>query len=688
MADQVENLLRPPVELYSALTASCAAIMAMQFPSLFLMPPSVGIVTGLSLALFGAYRFRQGWFIWRYQKRLTRLPHFEMSNDDIPTFNASLYLGRGFQWTQTHVQRLKNTRDPRSAKYLARSRWYDWARNMERVGQYPWLATITSSRAWWNPVRPLPPVGGDPAIHGVAEEERDVFMTTAERAGNLLVVGTTGSGKSRLLSLLAWQDVHRKTSTNKPDSVVVLIDPKGDAQGLEMLYQAAVNAGREKDFRVFHLGYPELSARYNPLGNFSRVTEIASRVSEQLPGEGDSAAFKDFAFLYINIIARALVGIGIRPTYDHILSNITDVEPLFLQYTEQWLAKHAKDDDWRADVGSLEREAEKRKARMPHNVRFAKPRTEALFEYVQNLRVTDPVVAGLVSTIRHDAQHYQKLIASVLPLLSKLTTGQVGELLSPNYLDHEDDRPIIDWASIIRTGGIVYIGLDFLGDPVLAEAVGSALWGDLISTASVIYRHGADVGQLNADSQKINNIFVHADELSAVISRSFTPLISMGRGAGIVTTAYTQALQDLEMGMGSKAGAGVVSANFNSSIMFRVRNRETAMLMSDSVGDVEVSEIMTVSGATDSSNPDSSTHFTSSSQDRVSRTSVPLLDPSVIMSLPKGQAFATMNGGQLYKLRFPLPKQVNADVPATLEKLLANMKRDYRSPGEQWWLRD
>ena len=42
---------------------------------------------------------------------------------------------------------------------------------------------------------------------------------------------------------------------------------------------------------MFHLGFTEQSVAYNPVGLFSRVTEVASRIAGQLPNEGNSAAF-------------------------------------------------------------------------------------------------------------------------------------------------------------------------------------------------------------------------------------------------------------------------------------------------------------------------------------------------------------------------------------------------------------
>ncbi|MFX7874632.1 conjugative coupling factor TraD, PFGI-1 class, partial [Acinetobacter baumannii] len=78
--------------------------------------------------------------------------------------------------------------------------------------------------------------------------------------------------------------------------VCITFDPKGDAELLKRMYVEARRAGREREFYVFHLGWPDLSARYNAVGRFGRISEVATRVAGQLSGEGNSAAFREFAW--------------------------------------------------------------------------------------------------------------------------------------------------------------------------------------------------------------------------------------------------------------------------------------------------------------------------------------------------------------------------------------------------------
>lgn len=65
-------------------------------------------------------------------------------------------------------------------------------------------------------------------------------------------------------------------------------------------------------------------------------------------------------------------------------------------------------------------------------------------------KVYDPVLDGLRSSVRYDQKYYDKIVASLLPLLEKLTSGKTAQLISPNYTDMSDPRPIFDWQQVIR----------------------------------------------------------------------------------------------------------------------------------------------------------------------------------------------------------------------------------------------
>ena len=56
-----------------------------------------------------------------------------------------------------------------------------------------------------------------------------------------------------------------------------------------------------------------------------------------------------------------------------------------------------------------------------------------------------------------------------------------------------------------------------------------------------------------------------------------------------------------------------------------------------------------------------------------------MLQTSDLINLPKGQAFALLEGGQLYKIRLPLPlPDPNLDVPSDLVAVAEKMREIVR----------
>ena len=203
------------------------------------------------------------------------------------------------------------------------------------------VSTLARALAWdspLNPARPLPPVGGLPRLHGIEPHEVDVTLPLGERVGHTLVLGTTRVGKTRLAELFITQDIRRKVRGEH--EVVIVFDPKGDADLLKRMYVEAKRAGREGEFYVFHLGWPDISARYNAVGRFGRISEVATRIAGQLSGEGNSAAFREFAWRFVNIIARALVELGQRPDYLLIQRHVINIDALFIEYAQHYFAKN------------------------------------------------------------------------------------------------------------------------------------------------------------------------------------------------------------------------------------------------------------------------------------------------------------------------------------------------------------
>lgn len=683
---EIEALLRPAVEYYAGISYMAAATIAVLAPeSLLLLPATAYTASGL-LFLRGVQRLRQGRVIRNYLKGLWRLPYYKLANHQIPVSDRYLFIGLGFRWDQRHTQRLADTERKKFSHYKEPPGYYQAARRFERRFESSILLRpllrLTASPSRLNPVRPLPKVGGNSVIHatGLLEGERPITVDLSDRVGHMLVLGTTRVGKTRLLETLVTQDIRR-------GDVVVVFDPKGDADVLRRMFTEAKAAGRLDKFYFFHLGYPEHSARYNAIGSYSRVTEVASRIAGRLPGEGQSQAFREFVWRYVNVIAKALNALGKRPDFELIKMFGENIEPLFIDYLTFWLeSNQPENSDWQQTINEYENNYKDKTDgfKKGRNMADRSDRAMAVYKYYIDFKVQDPIALSLIKTFEQERGYLDKLVGSLLPLMEKLCTGKTSELLSPDYLNETDKRPIFDWPQIFRTGGIVYIGLDALTDPEVASAVGSTMFADMTSVSGTIYKEGVDFGS-PLKSGVAHAISIHADEFNELIGDEFIPLLNKAGGSGYQVTAYTQTWSDVVARLGNKAKAGQVAGNFNSLIMLRVRETETAEMLTKQLKQVEIDHATTISRATDSSTPGDGKHFVSTTEQRNTSQPVDLIHPNDLTQLPKGQAFAMIDGGVPYKIRIPLPDDEDfRDVPASL-KDIGNQMADAYYTSEDWY---
>ncbi len=652
-------------------TALCAVLLCNLAPNWLMLSAMNTAMMTCALSLLALRRGWQGLQVLLYRRNLLRLPRYQLRSGQFPTSTNSLFLGKGFRWKAEHTQRLHDCSLPEVRHWLRPGRLQQMARSLEQ--QMPVLKPLLSADSLLNPVRPLPSTGGSSLLHGVERREQDVTLPLADRTGHTLVCGSTRVGKTRLAELLIAQDIRR-------GEVVIIFDPKGDADLLKRAWLEAVRAGRQDTFFLFHLGWPELSARYNAVGRFDRISEVASRIAGQLSTEGNSAAFREFAWRFVNIIARALAALGKRPDYQLIARNVVNIDNLFISYARHTLPRTDRR-AWEAVVQIADNISEKN---TPRNLQGRDKHVVALEQYLSQSDSYDPILDGLRSAVRYDRTYFDKIVASLLPLLEKLTTGSIAQLLAPDYCDLNDSRPIFDWMQVIRKRGIAYIATDALSDSEVSTAVGNSMFADLVGVAGHIYKFGVYDGLPASDSPRVP-INLHCDEFAELMGDEFIPMVNKGGGAGIQVTAYTQVVSDIESRTGSAAKAGQVIGNFNNLIMLRVRETATAELLTRQLPEVEIRSRCVGSGVTDASDPAAPGDFTSHITEQVALTRVPMLHTSALVQLPKGQAFALLEGGQLWKIRLPLPvDDPDIALPESVGAIAQAMQRGYRT-GERWW---
>ena len=642
--DPIEALLRPPVEWSTTVAALSMSGIVLLGHDRMLMTARVAYGLAAMLLVLALLRFWQGLRVVRYQWGLSDNPPYAVLSKALDPDPEGLVLGRGFRWTALHTQRLWDATRAGNQRFLNRSRWR------------------------WTAFKATEPLSGLPALHGVGllEGQHRIVLPHAERQGHLFYVGTTGVGKTRAAELAIIQDIRR-------GHPVICLDPKGDPDLFRCMYAEATQA--QRPFTFFHLGYPDHSARYNPIGRFTRMTEVATRIANQLPSQGNAEAFRQFAWLFTHIIARAVVTLGEKPDYRKTLQHMNNIEPLLVRYFEAWLDRCGPE-GWRV---LIEQHGSDKRPSLPGPLKNRDPRAVQLVQFYKTLDRYDPVADGLRRAFEYDKTFFDKISVAVQPLLEKLLSGRAGELINPNYADLDDPRPILEWSSVIRQRAVVYCGFDALTDSEVAAAVGQGMMADLVAYAGELYKHG--LGENLAVAEPVPETCLHLDEFSELVrGPEIVQALNKGRGAGLRFSVYTQTLADIAAGLGSRDRAGQVIGNVsNTLVMLRVADLETAELLTRRLGQVEVNMLMQVSGATDSSDPDSPVHFTSTTQDRVSSQKVGLLEPGHLMQLLRGHAFVLMSGGQLFKVQCPQITDAPGRMPSDLQAIARDMERRYRS---------
>lgn len=679
MHQPLEALLRPPVEWMTSLSAWLVAFLYMDHPHWLLVSAKQAELLAFSLTIFGAYRFREGYRVYRYQRHLKRMPTYIMTSQQLPVSQHQLFLGRGFLWTAQHTQRVRDLDLSYNLHYKNPSKMKSWARHKEFQWENKrWLkhtAKLLKKDHWANPFRPYPPIGGEPCLHGVSVHETAICTSLTDRAGHMAVIGTTGVGKTRFAEILIGQDIRR-------GDVVIVLDPKGDADLLKRMIIEAKMAGREDDLLVFHLGFPAASCRYNPLGYFTKITQVATRVTNALSSSGDGAAFKDFAWKYVNLVAKTLVALGVKPTYKLINFYITKLDYLFIRYSEYFFPNQdTQFEQWIQNYISRNTKADKERTGETKQP----TRQQAIIAYTKdymecrnqaNLQtISNDLIMDLFAACRLDKTYYDKITASVGPLLEKLTSGEVADLLSPDYEDLQDERPIFDWLQVIRHKKIVYIGMDALTDTVVSSAVGNAILTDLVSVSGHLYKYNLNHGftGLIANEMKLPSVRLHADEFNEIIGDEFIPILNKARGSGFNATVYTQTWSDVVARLGSESKAGQVAGNLNTIVMFRTKEEKTVEMLLSQLPTVPIMRVIPASSSADTAHGEDGVYYRSTNEDRFTHSDQRLIEQNDVLNLPKGQAFCLLEGGKLYKLRMPLPDARDDEIPEGLKKLLERM---------------
>ncbi|KAA0257553.1 DUF87 domain-containing protein [Deferribacter autotrophicus] len=532
--------------------------VVLYFRHYLLLGDKIGILTGVSIILLSFTRF------YKYLEKSSLIK--QMSKNSSLTVSLKkgkipkdkVFIGKGFVWQNDHVQKM-----------------YD----LKSMNRLDGLLNPNSD--------------GLSLIHGIGKkEEKNIYLPVEELNTHTAIVGTTGVGKTRALELFIGQAILQ----NEP---VVVIDPKGDNQLVDRVYDLCIKAGRKNDFMFFSLAHPKSSSTYNPLENFSKPTDIASRI-RSIMDIGEEPFYADFAWNLILGITSALLSLDEKPTIRSIHRySLIDFEELMTKFTKRYNEAKMSNDE--AIVTKLE-----------------------------------PALKYLKKIESHPRDHFAKVTASLEPVLASLSHGEIGDLLSTIPSD-------ITFEKVINKNKVVYFYLSSMIDNQVARNVGRMALQDLLFYVGSIYAHYPDV-------EFPLNVFV--DEFYNVIFDGYVDLLNKARGAGVRVTLAMQTSKDVESVV-SEPKAMQILANTNNKIFFRVPEIEVAKLFSEMFGKTVIKERMkTISVSPDVG--DNGIYYGTNSGERLLNKEVDLIEPQLLTSLPKGEVFMYTQGRLPYKVRMPL----------------------------------
>lgn len=497
----------------------------------------------------------------------------------------AIYIGRGFEWGQPHTQKVFDILKG-DIEALA-------PRKKDQMG------------AFW--------------VHGLGGREKGLFFPIAHSEGHTFIVGTTGAGKTTLFRLLIAQAILRNES-------VLIFDPKGDQGMLQIARSCCERLGDPGRFVYFHPGFPEKSVGIDALHNFNRASELASRIAALIPSETGSDPFKAFSQKSLDNIVQAILTIEQRPTLVSLRRYLeSGAGGLVVKTLGAYLDKVAP--EWRNRLDLK---------RTPDAL------ASDMIRYYRNfIQDNAPILEleGLMSLYEHDRTHFNKMVASLLPVMNLLTVGDLAYLLSPAL---RPDRPSTDLARIISQNQVAYIALDSLSDAMTGAAIGSLLLSDLASVAGDRYNYGV--------GDRIINIFV--DEAAEVVNDPFIQVLNKGRGAGMRLFVATQTFSDFVARMGSRDKAQQILGNMNNLIALRVLDADTQKYVTANLPKTYIKYIMKVQGS--STNANEPAMFSGSVSERLMEEEVDLAPPQVLGMLPNFHYFAKLSGGRIVKGRLPI----------------------------------
>ncbi|EGR0468555.1 conjugative transfer system coupling protein TraD [Vibrio cholerae] len=460
-------------------------------------------------------------------------------------------------------------------------------------------------------------------IHGLIEKEEDIRFMCSWANLHTLITGASGSGKTRFFDMVLTQLIMR-------GECCIFLDPKGDKDIRKIAKNVCELMGEPERYLMWHPAYPRDTIRLNPLKNFSRSSELAARVTALIPEDGDSF-YRDIANTVLQYIIDGMHMISEQATLTAIRFYYEHYGLLIEKSILAWCEKNRI--DWKAKLYSKLESSVDEEMRALLCVDFYRTRVASKYR--------SATIDSMVSMYVEKRRTLEQSTANLLANLSKVTNGELAEMLSPTDLD--DERAVYDMKNIIADNKVLIIGTDSLADRIVSSAIGKMILADAAAVAADRYNYGDD-------DDKIINLFV--DEASEMLCEPLIQMVNKARGARFRLWIATQTVSDFEAALGSKAKADQIIASTNNFISFRCADVPTQERVLAQIPKTRVRYVMRTQGF-NASNEDLD-GLGANIGERLMEEEADMFPMQLMGQLPNLEYVASFVGGNLYKGRVPI----------------------------------
>lgn len=619
---RLDTLFRPAFEARAAAAWAVALLWVIGLAiHTHVASPALLIMMLMAIAML-ALRGEQAHQVWSFKFRLAGTNLAFVTTQQLRSIQSRvkemIWLGWGWEWQPSHTQRAYDI-SKRDKKDIYPPGW--WLKYFGG-GLDPHSA---KGKAW---------------IHGM-DEEKSITVTNQSFVGHTGIISTTGALKTSLFKLMVYQFALQ-------GDCVIIIDPKGDKDLYAAGRDAAIALGDPDRFISFRPAFPSASVRLDGLKNWDRETQVASRV-KQIISASDDDNFINFCWTVTTNLVGSMKLVGRRPTIQSLLDHVQSLENpehLCEEVLDVFLSKHVP--NFAALVGDRQRVAEntQRGGRSKGGLADrASPRLLALIQLFRELPVQDRLrpISGLIAMLDSDRQWFGKMIVAMVPTLTKVAS--LGPLMSPDYDDVCDTRPIYDMKKIVDGRKIFYVGIDALSDASVASAVSALVTADAAGYAGETYNYG---------DGKPPAVHLLMDEAGDALSEPMIQNLNKGRGAGLRIYLAMQTIADLISALANNPNlAERVLGNINNFIIGATHDARTLEFIEERLGEVAIL-VQGRSQGSGQKTEDMGLEYSANRGVTLTEKEKFLIPRNLFMSLPDLHYFAILNRSEVRKGRIPI----------------------------------